>query len=107
MNAPAVIIVGGGPAGLTAAAQLARTRRVLVLEREVGAGGIPRHSDHLGYGLRDRHRFLSGPAYARALAAAARGAGAELRTEAMATGWTADGGLAVTSPAGREELSAP
>ena len=30
-------------------------------------GGIPRHSDHLGYGIRDLRRFVSGPSYARQL----------------------------------------
>ena len=74
-----VAIVGGGPAGLTAAAELARRlgpATVVVLEREDAAGGIPRHSDHTGYGLRDRHRFSRGPDYARRLAADARAAGA-------------------------------
>jgi cation diffusion facilitator CzcD-associated flavoprotein CzcO len=50
-----VVIVGAGPAGLTAARYLraAGVPSVLVLEREAQPGGIPRHSHHLGYGLRD------------------------------------------------------
>ena len=50
-----VLIIGAGPAGLTAAATLAPRLdgEVLVLDREAAAGGIPRHSDHPGYGLRD------------------------------------------------------
>jgi thioredoxin reductase len=96
-----VVVVGAGPAGLTAARELARTHRVLVLDREVAAGGIPRHSDHLGYGVRDLHRVTSGPAYARRLVAAARDAGAEIRTEATVTGWAGDRTLEVTSPRGR------
>jgi thioredoxin reductase len=101
-----VVIVGGGPAGLTAAAALAPSADVVVLEREAVAGGIPRHSHHLGYGMRDLHRFISGPAYARRLVAAAQRAGASIRTNAMATGWTDDGGLEVTSPEGRTVLEA-
>ena len=64
-----VLIIGGGPAGLTAAADLARRAHgdVLVLDREKQAGGIPRHSDHLGYGISDMQRFICGPAYARRL----------------------------------------
>ena len=62
-----VLVIGGGPSGLTAAANLAAQCRVVVLERENAAGGIPRHSDHTGYGLRDLRRVMSGPEYARVL----------------------------------------
>ena len=96
-----VVVVGAGPAGLTAARELARDRRVLVLDRESVAGGIPRHSDHLGYGVRDLRRVTSGPAYARHLVSAALDAGAEIRTEATVTGWSGDRTLDVTSPQGR------
>jgi len=103
-----VAIVGAGPAGLTAAAELAADRqlRVVVLERESHAGGIPRHSDHPGYGIRDLKRFISGPAYARRLVARAVAAGAEIRTDTMVTGWAGDGSLELTSPRGRENLDA-
>ncbi|MDG6104970.1 FAD-dependent oxidoreductase [Dactylosporangium aurantiacum] len=103
-----VAIVGGGPAGLTAAAALARRLGdgVLLIEREAETGGIPRHSDHLGYGLRDLHRFVSGPAYARRLTAAARAAGARLETGAMVTGWAGERALEVTSPRGRRVVHA-
>src|ERR1044071_9767201 len=76
----AVAIVGGGPSGLTAAAAMAGQvdGEVLVIEREAETGGIPRHSDHLGYGIRDLKRFISGPAYARRLTATAQDAGATL-----------------------------
>jgi len=99
-----VAIVGGGPAGLTAAAALARDLKVVVLERENEAGGIPRHSDHPGYGIRDMKRFLSGPEYARRLVRQA--AGATIRTNTMVTGWLGRHTLEVTSPRGREELTA-
>lgn len=108
LSKPAVLIVGGGPAGLTAAAALARagTGPVLVLERERAAGGIPRHSDHPGYGLRDLRRFVSGPEYARRLVENAVSAGADVRTEAMVTSWTPDGTALVTTPQGRLEIAA-
>jgi thioredoxin reductase len=104
----AVAVVGGGPAGLSAAAVLAGRvdGPVVVLDRERETGGIPRHSDHTGYGLRDLHRLLTGPAYARRLTARAADAGAQLRTSAMVTGWTPDGALEVTAPTGRTTLRA-
>ena len=40
--------------------------------------------------MRDLRRFVSGPAYARRLTAAAQDAGAALETEAMVTGWAGD-----------------
>jgi thioredoxin reductase len=101
-----VVIVGGGPAGLTAAAELAPDLDVVVLERESAAGGIPRHSDHPGYGIRDLKRFLSGPEYARRLVHRATHAGATIRTDAMVTGWAGERSLDVTSPQGRYRLDA-
>lgn len=99
---PDVAIVGAGPAGLTAAAQLAPhlDAGVLVLDRERVAGGIPRHSNHLGYGA------LTGPAYARSLVGKAADGGAEIRTEATVTGWAGDRSLEVTTPQGRLRVDA-
>ena len=104
----AVAIVGGGPSGLTAAAALAGLvdGEVLVIEREAGTGGIPRHSDHPGYGMRDLKRFISGPAYARRLTAMAQEAGATLETEAMVTGWAGARQLQITSPSGLRTVTA-
>ncbi|MGV9310640.1 NAD(P)/FAD-dependent oxidoreductase [Streptomyces sp. NPDC003691] len=106
---PDVLVVGAGPAGLTAAAALAPRvpGEVLVLEREAEPGGIPRHSRRTGYGIRDLRTLLTGPAYARRLTAAARAAGAVVRTRATVTGWADGSGtggrpaLDVTSPEGR------
>jgi thioredoxin reductase len=103
-----VAIVGGGPAGLGAAAALAGSDagRVVVLEREAAAGGIPRHARHQGFGLRDVGRSLSGPAYAERIVERAVARGAELRLETQATGWSVDGALELTSPGGRSLLAA-
>lgn len=101
-----VVIVGGGPSGLTAATALAHYTRVIVLEREAEAGGVPRHCDHTGFGLRDLRRNLTGPKYAKRLVQNARDAGAEIWTNAMVTGWAGERVLDVTAPQGRMRLSA-
>ena len=102
-----VVVVGGGPAGLACAVELRRrdVEDVIVLDREAEAGGIPRHSAHQGFGLRDLHRLLSGPRYARRYVELARESGARVEVEAMVTGWS-NGTLEVTSPSGREALRA-
>jgi thioredoxin reductase len=100
-----VLVVGAGPAGLSAAAELRRlgVGSVLVADREAEAGGIPRHSFHTGYGLRDLHRVMTGPTYARALVDAAVAAGAEVRlgTTVTCCGPGASGGFGVTMTSAR------
>jgi thioredoxin reductase len=106
VGAGPVVVVGAGPAGLAAAVELRRrgAAGVLVLEREAAPGGIPRHAQHQGFGLRDLRRPLSGPRYARRYAELAVRAGAELRTGTMVTGWPPGGPLELTGPTGRETL---
>jgi thioredoxin reductase len=109
-----VAVVGGGPAGLAAAVELRRrgVRKVVVLEREAEAGGIPRHAKHQGFGLRDLRRPLTGPAYARRWVELARAAGVEVLEETMVTGWEegeraaveVPGALQLTSPRGSSAL---
>jgi len=88
LDAQRVIVVGAGPAGLTAARWLraAGVGRVTVLEREPEPGGVPRHTDHLGYGIRDLRRLTTGPRYARRLVAAAERAGANIRCTTTVVG---------------------
>ena len=103
----AVAVVGGGPAGLTTAAALADAGcQVMVIERESELGGVPRHSDHPGFGMRDLRRFVSGPEYSRRLADRAVRAGADVRVESHVTGWAGERSLLVTSPRGRRRVDA-
>jgi NADPH-dependent 2,4-dienoyl-CoA reductase/sulfur reductase-like enzyme len=96
-----VVVVGAGPAGLSAAIELRRLGlgSVLVADREAEAGGVPRHCFHSGYGLRDLRRVMTGPAYARTLAGTAVAAGAELRLGTTVT--CVDGARAVTMTSSR------
>src|SRR5262245_23469748 len=82
-----VVIVGGGPAGWSAARRLlgAGVRDVVVLEREVEAGGIPRHCGHGGFGIGQYLSLpMSGPDYARRLVDSAAGADIRLSTTVTA-----------------------
>jgi thioredoxin reductase len=101
---PAVLVVGAGPAGLSAAHELAArgVGPVVVVDREAVAGGVPRHCDHTGFGLQDLHRSMTGPAYARHLATRATGAGAVLRLSTTVTGVAPDGTATLVGPSGLE-----
>jgi thioredoxin reductase len=103
-----VLVIGGGPAGLAAAIELKKSgvHSVRVLERERVAGGVPRHSFHPGYGLRDFKQFLSGPKYAQKYVDAAQAAGVVISTLSTATQFGDKNSVQVTSPAGIETISA-
>lgn len=109
MPADGPVIVGGGPSGLAAAIELRRLgiSPVTVIEREREAGGIPRHSDHSGFGLRDLRTVLSGPRYAERYRQLAAEAGVEIVAETMVTEWEGQRGLRLTGPGGREEIEPP
>jgi thioredoxin reductase len=102
-----VVIIGGGPAGLSAAMELRRRglSRILVLEREAEAGGIPRHCSHPPFGFREYGRIMTGPAYARRNVEQAKKSGVEIRTLNAATALHAGGRVSVTGPACVSEVT--
>lgn len=104
-----VAIIGAGPSGLAAALELkARgVGRVIILEREAEAGGIPRHCGHRTFGLGEFGWPMSGPSYARRLVAKAKAANVELRTRATVLALQEGGVLALSDPdAGISQLKA-
>ncbi|MFN3991700.1 MAG: NAD(P)/FAD-dependent oxidoreductase [Tabrizicola flagellatus] len=102
-----ILVVGGGPAGLAAATELARAgRRVMVLEREAEAGGIPRHCGHYPFGMREFHRLLRGPDYAARLRATALSAGVTIRERTTVTALRPGGTVEITDDTGPATLSA-
>lgn len=113
MNSPSafdadVLIIGSGPAGLSAAVELRRlgVGRVVVVERESVGGGVPRHCHHMGFGLRDLHRSMTGPRYSAELVRRAVASGAELRLSTTATTLDPLGTVRLTSPRGIDDLRA-
>ena len=110
-----VLIIGAGPAGIAAALELKKlgVEDIVVAEREPEAGGIPRLCGHTGFGLRDFHWVMSGPAYARKYREMAKKAEIRIQTSTAITRWEGntaeDGGLsafAYTSPDGPGSIKA-
>ncbi|MCP4382232.1 MAG: FAD-dependent oxidoreductase [Hyphomicrobiales bacterium] len=97
-----VVIVGGGPAGLAAAQALkvAGVKRVVVLEREVEAGGTPRHCGHPPFGMREFRRILTGPRYARQLVREAERQQIDIKTGCTVIRLEEGGRLLVRAPTG-------
>lgn len=101
-----VVVIGAGPAGLAAATVLAPAARVLVLDRETAAGGIPRHCGHYPFGLREFHRLMRGPDYAHALVARTEASGVRIATGVNVVRLHAGPRVTVTSDQGPQEISA-
>ena len=103
-----VAVIGAGPSGLSAAIILKKSgiKNVVVLEREVEAGGIPRHCGHPPFGIREFKQFLSGPIYAKKLVRAAQKVGVNIKLKTTVTMMGTEGELSITSPEGGYQLTA-
>lgn len=80
-----IVIVGGGPAGLAAAAEAKRsgTDSVLILERDKELGGILNQCIHNGFGLHTFKEELTGPEYAARFIAQAEELGIACKLNTM------------------------
>ena len=103
-----IAIVGGGTSGLALATELRRLglKDVVVLEREIEAGGVPRHCGHYPFGLREFKRVMKGPDYARAMVRAAEMAGVEIRTGTSVTALHRNARLSLSTADGITGLQA-
>ena len=92
MNRCDVAVIGGGPAGLSAAlaAKRAGAERVMILERDGVLGGILNQCIHAGFGLHTFKEELTGPEYAARWIDEVRLAGIECRLNATVIGITPD-----------------
>ena len=61
-----IVVIGGGPAGLAAAASARKSgiERIVILERDKELGGILNQCIHNGFGLHTFKEELTGPEYA-------------------------------------------
>ena len=80
-----LVIIGGGPAGLAAAAAAydAGCRSILILERDTQLGGILNQCIHNGFGLHTFGEELTGPEYAARFIAQVRDRGIEYKLNTM------------------------
>ena len=103
-----VAVIGAGPSGLSAAITLKKSgiQRVVVLEREAVAGGIPRHCGHPPFGIREFQRILTGPTYSKKLVEEAQNFGVIIKLKTTVTMLFSGGKLSITSPDGGKQLTA-
>lgn len=95
-----VAIIGSGPSGLSAALELRKqgVQKVVVIERESEAGGIPRHCGHPPFGFWEYGRILTGPEYAKRNVLEATKAGVDIRLKHSVTRLGDGGLLEIVSP---------
>ena len=92
MEKHAIIVVGGGPAGMAAAvaAYDAGCRDVVILDREPQLGGILMQCIHNGFGLHKLGKELTGPEYAAVYEEKVRERSIRVYKETTVTGVTAE-----------------
>ena len=100
MNKVSLVIVGGGPAGMSAAvaAHKAGVKDILILEREAHLGGILRQCIHNGFGLHKFGEELTGPEYASRYAEQVKELGIPYKVGTMVTKITPDKEITAINP---------
>ncbi len=104
----AVIVIGGGPAGLAAACKAAEAGcdDVVILERNSGPGGILNQCIHDGFGLELFKESLTGPEWAARYVRKALELGVRTIADTMVLELRPDRTLLVSGPDGLRELRA-
>jgi len=100
-----VAVIGGGPAGLAAAASAAREGAdVLLIDRNPQLGGILNQCIHDGFGLHAFGEVLTGPEFADRYVRSAREAGVRLQTHTLVTRLTPERDLICSRIGHRETV---
>ena len=94
-----LVIIGGGPAGMSAAiaAYNAGVRDILIIERDEHLGGILQQCIHNGFGLHKFGRELTGPEYAAIYEDKVKEFGIEYKLSTMVLDLSADKVITATN----------
>jgi len=103
-----VLIIGAGPAGMAAVLQLSKIgiQDVIIVDRDKQAGGVPQLCNHLGFGIRDIYRVLSGPAYSKTYIRKIENTSVQLFTETTVIEWMDNRQFKITTPKGIKIITA-
>jgi NADPH-dependent 2,4-dienoyl-CoA reductase/sulfur reductase-like enzyme len=95
-----IVVIGAGPAGIAVATGLKKSgiESIIVLDRELDAGGVTRHCGHPPFGILEYQKIMKGPTYAKCLAQTARNCGIKLALNSTVIKLEEGGLLTISTP---------
>ncbi len=94
-----IVVIGGGPAGMSAAVEAATNQslKVLIVERENRLGGILKQCIHSEFGLHVFNEALTGPEYAERMLNTIQNSGVECLVDTMVLSINKDDSITVVN----------